>query len=267
MANIFGLDAIASLGIVGRETERIELGTAVVPTFPRHPVAMAQQALTTQAASNGRFALGIGLSHQIVIETMLGLSYEKPARHMREYLSVLAPLLRGEPCSFAGESYRVNAALDVPGASAVTLLVAALGEHMLRLAGRETDGTILWMTGPKTIESHIGPRIRAGASDAGRAEPRIVAGFPVVATDDPDTLRERIGKTLTMYGSLPSYRAMLDREGAEGPADIALVGDEKTLDRELDRLRDVGVTDFGAAVMPLEEGADRRTLDWLESRL
>jgi alkanesulfonate monooxygenase SsuD/methylene tetrahydromethanopterin reductase-like flavin-dependent oxidoreductase (luciferase family) len=149
----------------------------------------------------------------------------------------------------------------------VPLLVAALGDLMLGIAGRMTDGTILWMTGPATIENHIGPKLRAASEAAGRTAPRIIAGFPTVVTDDPDAVRERVGKSLSMYGTLPSYRAMLDREGAEGPADIALVGDEKALDRELDRLRDIGVTDFNAAIMPLEDGADARTLDWLQSRL
>jgi F420-dependent oxidoreductase-like protein len=267
MANIFGLDAIGSLGIVGRETGRIELGTAVVPSYPRHPVAMAQQALTTQAAAGGRFVLGIGLSHRLVIEDMFGLSYERPARHMREYLAALGPLLRREPAHFDGEQYRVHAGLDVPGAEPVPLLVAALGDRMLELAGSETDGTILWMTGPKTIESHIGPKIRRAAEAAGRPAPRIVAGLPVVVTDDPDGVRQRVGDALTIYGTLPSYRAMLDREGAGGPADIALVGNEKALDAEVDRLRDIGVTDFNAAVLPLEDGADARSLDWLQSRL
>jgi F420-dependent oxidoreductase-like protein len=267
MANIFGLDAIGSLGIVGRETERIELGTAVVPSYPRHPVAMAQQALTTQAASGGRFVLGIGLSHQIVIESMLGLSYAKPARHMREYLSVLVPLLQKENVAFQGDEYQVSAALDVSDASPVPVMIAALGDHMLRIAGSSTAGTILWMTGPQTIESHIGPKLRQAASEAGRPEPRIVAGFPTVVTDDPDAVRGRIGEALTMYGTLPSYRAMLDREGVAGPAEVALVGNEKALDQELDRLRDIGVTDFNAAVMPFEEGADARTLDYLQSRL
>ena len=267
MANIFGLDAIGALGIVGRETQRVELGTAVVPSYPRHPMAIAQQALTTQAASGGRFALGIGLSHQIVIEGMMGLSYDKPARHMREYLSVLTPLLRKENVSFQGEQYRVNGAIDVGDAAAVPLLVAALGDHMLKLAGSMTDGTILWMTGPETIETHIGPKLREAAQTAGRGEPRIVAGLPILLTDSPDVARERIGKALAMYGTLPSYRAMLDKEGAAGPADISLVGDEKVLDAALDRLRDIGVTDFNAAVLPLEEGADKRTLDYLQSRL
>ncbi len=267
MANIFGLDAISAMGLVGRETERIELGTAVVPTYPRHPMAMAQLALTTQAASKGRFRLGIGLSHKVVIESMMGLSYEKPALHMREYLSVLNPLLRGEPAGFQGSLFRVAGGLQVPDADPVPVLVAALGERMLEVAGALSDGSILWMTGPKTIESHIAPRLGAAARDADRPAPRIVAGFPIVVTDDRDTVRDRIAKAIEMYGTLPSYRAMLDREGVQGPEDIAMVGDESALDDQLERLREVGVTDFNAAIMPLEEGADRRTLDWLQSKL
>ncbi|NRA03282.1 MAG: LLM class F420-dependent oxidoreductase [Myxococcales bacterium] len=267
MANIFGIDAITAQAVVGRETERIELGTAVVPTYPRHPVAIAQQALTTQAASGGRFVLGIGLSHQIVIENMFGISYEKPARHMREYMEVLAPLLRGEPAKFEGDQYRVNAGLQVEGATPVPVLLAALGDHMLKIAGRTSSGTILWMTGPKTIETHIVPKLTAAAAEAGRPAPRVVAGLPIVVTNDPETVLERIGKSLVMYGQLPSYRAMLDKEGAAGPADVALVGDEKALDERLDRLRDVGVTDFDAAIVAVEDGADERTLAYLESRL
>ena len=267
VANIFGLDAIGALAVVGHETAKVELGTAVVPTYPRHPVAIAQQSLTTQAASGGRFTLGIGLSHKIVIEDMLGFSYAKPAYHMREYLEVLTPLLRGEPAKFEGEHYRVNAGLQVPGAAPVPLLVAALGDRMLELAGRYTDGTILWMTGPGTVEDHIGPKLRSAAEAAGRPEPRIVAGFPIALTNEPDAAREWVGQNLAMYGTLPSYRAMLDKEGVAGPADIALVGDEATLDAALDRLRDVGVTDLDAAIVPVDEGADSRTLDYLQSKL
>ncbi len=267
MANIFGLDAITSLAIVGRETQRIELGTAVVPTFPRHPTAIAQQALTAQAASNGRFTLGIGLSHKIVIEMMLGLSYEKPARHMREYMAVLGPLLRREPASFSGEQYRVNAGLDVPGASPVPVLIAALGDQMLRVAGSTADGTALWMTGPQTIEGHIVPKLHAAAKEAGRPEPRIVAGLPIVVTNDSDAAREGLAKGFATYGTLPSYRAMLDREGAAGPADVAIVGDEKAVGESLDRMRDIGVTDFDAVLFETEEGAEARTLDFLETRL
>lgn len=267
MANIFGIDAITALAIIGRETQTLRLGTAVVPTYPRHPTALAQQALTTQAACDGRFTLGIGLSHQIVIENMLGLSYARRAKHMREYMAVLGPLVRGEPAKFEGEEYRVNLAMNVPGASALPVLIAALGDHMLKIAGASADGTVLWMTGPATIETHVGPKLRAAASDAGRPEPRIAAGFPIVLTSDVDGARKTIAESLVVYGQLPSYRAMLDKEGAEGPADIAIVGDEKVLDAQLDRLRDVGVTDFTAAIVPTDDGAMDRTLEYLGSRL
>ena len=267
MANIFGLDAIVALAVVGHETSRIELGTAVVPTYPRHPVAIAQQSLTTQAASGGRFSLGIGLSHKIVIEDMLGFSYAKPAYHMREYLQVLTPLLRGEPAKHEGEHYRVNAGLQVPGASPVPVLIAALGDRMLQLAGQYADGTILWMTGPATIEDHIRPKMTAAAQEAGRPALRIVAGFPIALSNDADSARTFIGENLAMYGTLPSYRAMLDKEGAAGPADIAIVGDEAALDAALDRLRDVGVTDFDAAIVPVDDETDARTLDYLQSKL
>jgi 5,10-methylenetetrahydromethanopterin reductase len=267
MANIFGLDAITAQAIVGRETRKIELGTAIVPSYPRHPIAMAQHCLTAQAACSGRFVLGIGLSHKIVIENMMGLSYDKPAKHMREYMAVLGPLLRGEPVKYEGEQYKVALGLEVKEADPVPVIIAALGDHMLKIAGNTADGTILWMTGPKTVESHIAPKLNAAAEEAGRPTPRIVAGLPIVLTNQPDSVRESIGKSLVMYGQLPSYRAMLDKEGAAGPADVAIVGDEKALNEGLDRLQDAGVTDFDAAIIPVEEGADARTLDFLQSRL
>jgi F420-dependent oxidoreductase-like protein len=267
LANIFGLDAITTLSLIGRETERIELGTAVVPSYPRHPHALAQQSLTAQVATGGRFVLGLGLSHQLVIENMFGLSYDKPARHMREYMAVLAPLLRGEPANFEGEQYKVNAALDFPGVPEVPVLLAALGNHMLKIAGRTSSGTILWMTGPVTTETHIAPRLNAAATEAGRPAPRIVSGIPIVLTHEPDAAKEKIAKNLVMYGQLPSYRAMLDKEGAAGPADISIVGDETVLEAGIERLRDAGVTDFNAATMNLGDGEDTRTIDFLASKL
>jgi F420-dependent oxidoreductase-like protein len=265
VANIFGLDAIGSLAVVGRETTSLELGTAVVPTYPRHPTAMAQQALTTQVASGGRFVLGIGLSHKLVIEDMLGLSYDKPARHMREYLEVLVPLLAGEQVQYQGEHYRVAAQIEVAGATSPQLLVAALGPVMLKLTGRLADGTITWMCGPRTLADHIGPGLRSAAAEAGRPEPRVVAGFPVVLTNDTAGARAKIAEMLEIYGQLPSYRAMIDREGVAGPADIALVGNESELRAAIEQVRSSGVTDLDAAPMPVEEGAAERTVDFLAS--
>ncbi len=266
MANIFSHDAISSLAVVGRETSRIGLGTAVTPTYPRHPVAIAQQALTTAAASGSRFTLGIGLSHKLVIEDMFGMSYDKPARHMREYLQVLMPLVRGETVSFQGDEYRVtNVAMDVPDAERLPVVVAALGPVMLKLAGEQADGTNTWMVGPRTMESHIIKRLTTAAAAAGRPEPLVVGGFPIVLTDKPDDARAKIAETLTIYGQLPSYRAMLDREGAAGPADIAIVGDENMLRGELKRLENLGVTHFNAAIAAVDDGAYQRTLEFLVS--
>jgi F420-dependent oxidoreductase-like protein len=267
LAHIFGLDAITALALAGRETSRIELGTAVVPTYPRHPTAMAQQALTAGVACGGRFTLGVGLSHQVMIEGMLGLSFDKPAAHMREYLEVLAPLLRGEPVSHQGERYRVNAGLQLEGAQNVPLLVAALGPVMLRVTARLAQGTLTWMTGPKTLADHVLPTLREAASEAGAPEPRVVAGLPVAITDDADKARERVASILQTYGTLPSYRAMLDREGAAGPADIALVGNEAAVGATLDALAETGATDLMAAIVPVEGDTADRTLEFLTSRL
>ena len=262
---IFGLDALTTLAVVGRQVPRIELGTGVVPTYPRHPMMLAAQALTTQMACNGRLLLGIGLSHQVVIESMFGMSFDKPARHMREYLSILMPLLHGEPVAFEGETLSANASLGIQGVDAPAVAVAALGPLMLKLAGRMTDGTVTWMTGPATLAEHTVPTISAAAAEAGRPAPRIVVGLPVCVTDDVDGARERAAKLFAMYGFLPSYRAMLDREGAEGPADVAIVGDEATVAAGLQRVADAGATDFSAAEFAVDADEKRRTRELLRT--
>jgi F420-dependent oxidoreductase-like protein len=248
LPQIFALDAMGVLGIVGREVPRIELATGVVPTYGRHPVTMAQQALTTQMATGGRFTLGIGLSHQIVIENMLGLSYDKPLQHMREYLSVLLPLLHGQPVDFKGETIRTQAGLGVAEVPPCPLLLAALGPKMLELAGTVTEGTVTWMTGPNTLSSYVVPTITAAAEQAGRPAPRVAASLPVCVTSNVDAARERAAKSFAHYGFLPSYRAMLDREGAEGPADAAIVGDEATVEKGVRSLADAGVTEYIATI-------------------
>ncbi|MEV4076345.1 TIGR03564 family F420-dependent LLM class oxidoreductase [Nonomuraea fuscirosea] len=247
LSHIFGLDAITALTAAGVQAPPIELGTAVVPTYPRHPAALAQQAMTANAALGGRFALGIGLSHKVVIEDMFGYSFERPGRHMKEYLDILIPASRGEKVAYAGETLKAGIKLTTPGAG-LPVLVAALGPRMLKLAGTVADGTVLWMTGPKTIAGHIAPTITAAAAEAGRPAPRIVCALPISVTDDPAGTVARANEIFSVYGRLPSYRAMLDREGADGPGDVAVVGDEDTVLAKLDELRRAGVTDFVGSV-------------------
>ena len=246
LPQIFGPDALTTLAVVGREVPGIELGTAVIPTYPRHPAMLGAQALTTQAISGGRLVLGIGLSHQLVIEGMFGYSFDKPLRHMREYLEILLPIVHTGAASFDGETLSGHVGINVPGSSPCPVLVAALGPKMLDLAGRVADGTITWMTGPATLRSHVVPTITAAAAAADRPAPRVVCGLPICVTDDVAAARERAAKNFSIYGTLPSYRAMLDREGADGPADGAIVGSEDDVRAQVAHLAEVGTTDFMA---------------------
>jgi F420-dependent oxidoreductase-like protein len=261
LPQIFALDAMGVLAIVGREVPRIGLATGVVPTYGRHPLTMAQQALTVQAASGGRFVLGIGLSHQLVIEGMFGLSFDKPVRHMREYLAVLMPLINDGKASFKGETISTDATVGIEPRIPCQVLVAALGEQMLKLAGTVTDGTMTWMTGPATLASHTVPVITAAARAAGRPAPQIATSLPICVTTDIDGARERAARDFQVYGFLPSYRAMLDREGAGGPADVAIVGDEASVEKQVRALGDAGVTEYIASIYgSREERAQTRAL-------
>lgn len=257
MAQIFSVDALTAFAVTGTAAPRLELGTAVVPTYPRHPTALAAQALTVQAATGNRLTLGIGLSHRVVIENMFGLSYERPAKHMQEYLSVLMPLLHDRSVQFSGQQYRVNAFVDVPDVEAPPVLLAALAPRMLQLAGEVADGTATWMTGPATIANHIAPSITKAAAGAGRPAPRIVVSLPVCVTNDPDGARQRAATEFAVYKDLPSYRAMLDKEGAEGPADVAIVGDEGTVVKAIEAIAECGATDFVTAPFGSREDIER----------
>ena len=258
LANIFGLEALTALAVAGSQVPGIELGTAVVPTYPRHPAVLAQQALTAAlAVGPGRLTLGIGLSHKIVIESMYGYSFDKPARHMREYLSVLVPLLDGTAVSVDGSTLSAHIALSAPRAGRVPVLLAAMAPRMLTLAGEQTGGTVLWMTGPATVRDYVVPAISAAASAAGRPSPRVVCALPVCVTSDPAAARASAAEQFAIYGQLPSYRAMLDREGAAGPGDVAIVGDEDAVAAQILALADAGVTDFLAAEFAHGEDRER----------
>ena len=256
------IDAATASAALGMVTQRIEIGTGVVPTPMRHPYALAHQAATTQQACGGRFVLGVGLSHKLLVENALGLSYERPVRQMREYLEILGTMLRGEAVSYSGELYSAHFRA-IPLGTPVPVLVAALGPQMLRVAGRFAGGTVAWACGARTIEGHIAPGIRQAASEAGRPEPRVVASFPVAVTADADAARESAARTFAHYKALPSYRAMLDREGVEGLEDLAIAGDEATVRAGLARIEAAGATDFCAVAFDAGEGAEERTLELL----
>jgi 5,10-methylenetetrahydromethanopterin reductase len=253
-------DALVTLSLAAREVPDIELITGVLPIRSRHPIVMANQASTVQAATEGRLVLGIGLSHQFVVEGVHGHTYDRHALRMREYLDVLLPLLRGEPAAFQGETVTANTMrpLDFT-APAPPVLLAALGPQMLEVAGGIADGTITFMTGPTTVESHIAPRLRDAAERAGRPSPRIQVILPVCVTDDAEAVHQEAVAVFGIYDNFPVYRAMLDHEDATSPADVALIGDEASVIAELSRLAAAGATDVTA--VPFGPASDRdRTL-------
>jgi F420-dependent oxidoreductase-like protein len=250
-SQIFGPDALTLLAVAGSQVPGIGLGTGVVPVYPRHPMMLAQQALTVQAATGNRLLLGIGLSHQVVVEGMWGMSYDRPAAYMREYLMSLMPLLHGETVRWEGERVTTNAfaPVAVAGAEPPPVLVAALGDTMLKQAGRLADGTVTWMTGTATVAGHIAPTITAAAEAAGRPAPRVVVSLPIAVTADDDAARERMNEAFSIYPNLPAYKAMLDKEGAAAAGDIGFIGDEDTVAASIAGLADAGATDFVAALV------------------
>ncbi|MFJ8813671.1 TIGR03564 family F420-dependent LLM class oxidoreductase [Amycolatopsis thermoflava] len=258
----FGWDPLTALAVAGREVPGIELGTAIVPTWPQHPITLATRALSTQSATGNRLSLGVGLSHPVMVEGQYGLTYDRPARHLREYLSALGPLLRGETVAHQGETLTARARLEVAGATPPALLVSALGDRTLRVAGELADGTITTWAGPRTLGEHIVPKIRKAA--AGRAEPRVVAGVVVAVTDEPDVIRAWVAREYGIAGTLPAYRAVLDREGVREIAEVVVAGDEDAVERELRRQLDAGATEFAAALVGSPAEQDR-TLELLRS--
>jgi F420-dependent oxidoreductase-like protein len=265
----WSLDALTALALVARETTTLELGTAVVPTFPRHPLSLAQDALSVQAVAGGRLTLGIGPSHPVVIEKMYGLSYDRPAAHTEEYVEVLQWCFAGTGMvDHDGERFHVHAMLDVPGASPVPILVAALAPRMLELTGRLADGTITYWADEKAIGDHVVPRITAAASAAGRPSPRVVVGLPVAVVTDTDAARDRAAKLFAAYEGIPTYQRILGRGDAASPVDVAVIGDEKAVRERLRRFADLGATDLCASVLGLDPdraASHAATLDVLAS--
>ena len=262
-----GYDALTVLAMAGMQTSRIELGVGVVPTYPRHPAALAQQALTTATATGGRFILGIGPSHKPGMEDGFGIPYERPAVHTREYLSVMRPLLEEGAVQFNGEFFNCNLDLASLERPACPILVSALAPQMLRIAGQLADGTVTWMAGPRTIETHITPRITRSAENSGRDAPRVCVGLPTAVTDDENAGRQKAAESYVRYGELVNYRRVLDIEGVESPAEVAVIGNESSIQRQLEAFAEGGATDFVGNIfdVPGEPDSGQRAYEALKS--
>jgi 5,10-methylenetetrahydromethanopterin reductase len=256
----YDYDLLTVLAAAMHEVSDIKVGSGVVPIQNQHPMLMAQRALTLNQIAGGRFTLGVGVTHRAVTEGMWGISWDRSVRRLSEYLDGLLPLLAGEQVNASGEMLTTRGALQISDAPTPDVYVAALGPQMLKLAGRRTAGTITWMTGPKTLKEHIGPTMRTAAADAGRpaGAVSVAAALPIAVTDDVAAARAVAAEQFAMYGHLPSYRAMLDREGYAGPEDAALIGDEATVRARLDEVRAADVDEYVAIPFdPSPEGRDR----------
>lgn len=255
------LDAMTALAVVGQRTSQIELGTAVVPVQTRHPVAMAQQALTTQVACAGRFALGLGASHHWIVENQLGLTYDRPAALVRDHLEVLNQAFAAPgPVDVENESFRIHSPVDVTEPATVTVLIAALAPVMLRVAGEHTSGTILWMADERAVEEHVVPRLTKAATSAGRPAPRVVAGVPVTLCPDDavDDARSFASELLGHAELSPNYLRLLDHGDARDVGDTMAAGSEESIAARLRRYREAGVTDLAARPIGLGDTPEER---------
>jgi F420-dependent oxidoreductase-like protein len=268
LGQVYDIDALTAWAAIGARVPSVLLGTAVVAVHSRHPIAMSSQAKTTQVAVGGRLCLGLGVGHRATAEDRYGISYDRPALRMREYLEALQPLLTRGEAGFHGRTVTADTRgwpADVPGAGPPPVLVAAMGPAMLRAAGELAGGTVTWLAGPRTIADHIRPALDKAA--AGRPAPAVVASLPVCLTGDAEAARDRAAAALGFYAAVPAYRNVLDREGAASPADVALIGDERVLDQSLAGLVDAGVTHLVANMSGFVTEEERlRTLEYLASR-
>lgn len=246
-------DALTAITLMAQATEGIELGTAVLPIQTRHPVAMAQQVLSTQEVAGGRLTVGLGPSHHWIVEDMLGLSYDKPAKQVRDYLEVLNVAFAGPgPVDVENDTWRIHNPLDVTDRPPTPILLAALAPLMLRIAGEQTQGTILWMADRRAIGDHVVPKITAAAEAAGRPAPRVVAGVPVCLCpdDEVDAVRGFTNEVLGHAEYSPNYQRLLEQGDARDVGDMLAGGSEAAVAAELASYADAGVTDLSIRVVP-----------------
>ena len=249
-------EVLTMIALAGQATNRIEMGTAVIPTFSRHPSTLAMQALTAHVISDGRLVLGIGTSHQGRVEGQLGMQFHRPAQYMEEYLQIVKELSSTGKCEFHGELFQVSLAHQIAEARPFPIMIAAHGPRMLSIAGGLADGAITWMAGPKTVDSYVVPRVHRAAKENGRQTPRICAAAPVAVTENEVEARAVADREYGRYNQLPSFRRMMDIEGVDGPAEVAVVGDEASVEKQLRAFADAGATDLMASIFPVGDNAE-----------
>jgi F420-dependent oxidoreductase-like protein len=254
-------DLLTMVALMACHSTRIELGTAVVPLQAQHPIALARQALSVNAISGGRLALGVGPSHHWIIRDMLGLPYDKPAAYTRDYLEVLNAALSGPgPVDVENDTFTVHNPTALGAEPMMPVLVAALGPVMLQIAGEHADGTSLWMADEKAIAEHIAPKINKAAAEAGKPAPRVVAGIPVTlcANSEIEAAKERANRILAEAETSPNYQRLLDRGSARDVGDLCAAGDEESILKRFKQFADAGVTDLSVRLLPI--GANRDEL-------
>ena len=253
-------DPLAALAVAGRATTSIELGTAVLQTYPCHPLLQANRAAAVaEAMGRPGFTLGIGPSHETLVRGVYGLSYENAGASTEEYVRIVAALLRGEVVDFDGEHWSAHSADRMaPVGAPVPVLLSAMSPRMLRVCGQFADGAVLWMATARAIETLIAPRLHAAAAEAVLPAPRIIAGLPVAVHDDAAEAREAAATMAESYAGLTNYQRVLEAGGAGSPAEAALVGDEESVRAQLNGLLDAGATDVWAQIVPVGDSRDER---------
>lgn len=259
-------DVLTTIALAGQETERIELATGVIPTYTRHPNVLAQQAATVNQAINQRLILGIGPSHKPGIER-LGLKYDRPAQHIREYVEILRALSTEGEVDYHGKYFKMTARIGLVESQPYPIMISALAPLMLKVAGEVSDGTITWMAGPTALRQHVIPRLNEAASNVDRPKPRVVVGVPIAVSDDHEEALSTASETFKNYGKLENYRRILDHGEHIDPSEIAAVGTENEVAEQLANYADIGTTDLIAMVFPTGKNIDtslRRTTELLQ---
>jgi F420-dependent oxidoreductase-like protein len=257
----FDYDSPGLAAIVGREVPGLRVGTSAIPIFGRHPLLISSQAQTAQAATHGRYQLGLALGVPALVEGGFALPYDRPIALLREFLTALRPLLETGSADYRGERLTATPPLPaaVPGAKPpVPILVAAMGPQALRVTGELADGTLPYLAGPKALADHIVPAITLAAAGAGRPAPRVVAFLPAVVTSDVDRVRENAERQLAFYDQVPSIQRIIGLDGKQRAAELAVVGDEETVADAVRRYRDAGATEIVATKTDLGGPEDQR---------